>query len=612
MKSGPQKRAVCECVALSALATRSSEWLAGLAAGCDRLVHPSVTSDDQRAAQGRLLRVLLAGPFILAGAALQVLVPELGVALTLTAVCVLLAMAWLCVVVVTATGRGGIAGGVILAGCALFAGLIIAGAGGLASPLALLAAFLVVEVHWIGRSARAAATGGAAAFAALAIQAVVSPWIVDGQAVASAWHWLLPGAYLASLAPRMREMLGERTPLGQEEAGAMLEQTIDAVVLRMATNGDVTDVSEKARDQLNLQPELLLSSGLLDRIHVADRVVYLSAIADLREGARTRRCDLRLRLPREADRPLGDNYRAFVIELARPADRDEIIGLLRHNGEIAELRAALAQARDAVDSSDVAKSRFLAAVSHELRTPLNAIVGFSDMLAHGMCGPLGSSRQEEYVQLIRESGNHLLAVVNAILDVSKIESGTYEIHPESFRFGEAAETCRAMMALQAETKNIALTMRIGAGVGEIVADRRSIKQMLINLLSNAIKFTPEGGSVSLSATRLGSRLHFTVSDTGIGIAAADLGRLGEPFTQIQNDYTRQFEGTGLGLSVVRGLVGLHCGTMTIESVPGEGTSVAISLPVEGPEAAVPSRGGVLSMKSSANNEEIDGTLRKIA
>lgn len=540
------------------------------------------------------------------------LVPVLGVVATLAAVCVLLAIAWLSVVAVAATGRGGLAAGAVLASCAPFVGLIIAGAGGMASPLALLGPCLVAEAYWVGRSARAAWAGTAAAFAALIIQAAVLPWMADAQPVANGWHWLVPVAYLASFAPRLRALLAVRAPLDQENAHAALEQAIDAVVLRMATNGDVVDASEQARDLLSLQPELLLASGLLDRIHVADRVAYLSAIADLREGAHSRRCDLRLRLPRGADQPLGDNYRPFVVELARFADSPEIVGLLRRNDEMAALRAALAEARDVADSSDIAKNRFLAAVSHELRTPLNAIIGFSDMLAHGMCGPLGSSRQEEYVRLIRESGNHLLAVVNAILDVSKIESGTYEIHPESFRFGEAAEMCRSMMALQAETKDIALTMRMGAGVGEIVADRRSVKQMLINLLSNAIKFTPEGGKVSLSATRLGSRLHFSVSDTGIGIAAADLARLGEPFTQIQNDYTRQFEGTGLGLSVVRGLVGLHRGTMTIESAPGEGTTVAISLPVEGPEAVFPSRGEVLSMKSSANNEEIDGTLRKIA
>ncbi|MGI6851533.1 sensor histidine kinase [Mesorhizobium sp. 1B3] len=589
-----------------------SEWLAGLAAGCDRLVHPSVADDDRRAAQGRLVRVLLAGPFVLAAAAVQVLVPALGVVATLAAVCVLLAIAWLSIVMVAATGRGGLAAGALLGGCTPFVGLIIAGAGGMASPLTLLAPCLVAEAYWVGRSTRAAWAGAAAAFAALIIQTVALLWMIDVQPVSSGWHWLVPVAYLASFAPRMREFLGARTPQGQENAGTALEQVIDAVVLRMAANGDVIDASGKARDLLSLQPELLLASGLLDRVHVADRIAYLSAIADLREGADLRRCDVRLRLPREAGQPLGDNYRSFMVELARPSEGREIVGLLRHNGEMAALRAALAEARDAADTSDVAKNRFLAAVSHELRTPLNAIIGFSDMLAHGMCGPLGSPRQEEYVRLIRESGNHLLTVVNAILDVSKIESGTYEIHPEPFRFGEAAEMCRSMMALQAETKNILLTVRMGAGVGEIVADRRSVKQMLINLLSNAIKFTPEGGKVSLSATRLGSRLHFSVTDTGIGIAATDLARLGEPFTQIQNDYTRQFEGTGLGLSVVRGLVGLHRGTMTIESAPGEGTTVAISLPVDGPEAVLPSRGEVLSMKSPSNNEEIDGTLRKIA
>lgn len=599
-------------MALSVMATRLSEWLAGLAAGCDRLVHPSVIDDDRRSAHGRLFRVLLAGPFILAAAAVQVLVPTLGVGVTLSAISVLLSIAWLSIVVISATGRGGLAASVVLAGCAPFVGLVVAGAGGMASPLALLALCLFAEAYWVARSRRAARAGAAAAFAALILQAVASPWIADAQPVSSGWHWIVPVAYLMSFAPRLRDLLGARAPQEETTLGMMLEQTVDAVVLRMATNGDIVDASDKARELLSLQPELLLASGLLDRIHVADRIVYLSAIADLREGARLRRCEVRLRLPREADQPPGDKYHAFVIELARVAEGQEIIGLLRDNGEMAALRAALADARAAADSGDVAKNRFLAGVSHELRTPLNAIIGFSDMLAHGMCGPLTSSRQEEYVRLIRESGNHLLAVVNAILDVSKIESGTYEIHPESFRFGEAAEMCRSMMALQAETKNVGLTVRLGSGVGEIVADRRSVKQMLINLLSNAIKFTPEGGKVSLSATRLGSRLHFSVSDTGIGIAAADLGRLGEPFTQIQNDYTRQFEGTGLGLSVVRGLVGLHRGTMTIESAPGEGTTVAISLPLDGPEAVLPTRGEVLSMKSSANYEEIDGTLRKIA
>ena len=599
-------------MALSAFASRSSEWLAGLAAGSDRLIHPSVAADDRRAAQGRLLRLLLAGPFAIACAAVQVLTPVMGVAATLAVICVLLAIAWIGVVMVSATGRTGFASAAMLVSCAPVVGLVVAAAGGLASPLALLAIYMAFEAYWVARTARAAWLGGAAALAAVFAQAGFSAWLIDGQAVASAWHWLVPAAYAISFAPRLRELLDRHPTQHEAHQPRTLEQAIDAVVLHMASNGDVLDASAKTRDLLNLPSELLLAGGLLDRVHVADRVAYLCAVADVRGGSELRRCELRLRLPREAGQPVGDNYRCFVLELARLDDAGEIIAVLRPNDEMAELRSALEQAREAADGSDVAKHKFLAAVSHELRTPLNAIVGFSDMLTHGMCGPLGSSRQEEYVRLIGESGNHLLAVVNAILDVSKIEAGAYEIHPEAFRFRDAAEMCRAMIALQAEAKNIALTVRMGAGVGEIVADRRAVKQILINLLSNAVKFTPEGGKVVLGATRLGSRLHFSVSDTGIGIAEEDLGRLGEPFTQVQNDYTRQFEGTGLGLSVVRGLVSLHHGTMTIESAPGEGTTVAVSLPVDGPEAVLPARGEVLMMKSSAKNEEIDGTLRKIA
>lgn len=596
---------------VSALATRSSEWLAGLAAGCDRLVHPSVTPAGPRARHRRLLGVLLVGPFFLAAAAAQVLVPQFGVAATLAGICGLLAVAWLAIVVVTTTGRDRLAADAMLVLSVPLVGLTIAAAGGPASPLALLAVGLAVESYWVARTTRSALLGMLAALAALLVQASVAPGLIGEQVLASVWHWLVPAAYVLSLAPRLREFLEARSPALQGGEPA-IEEIIDAVVLRMAPNGDVVDASQKARVLLNLPPELLLSTGLLERVHVADRVAYLCAVADIREGAPSRRCEVRLRLPREADQAAGGNYRLFSVELVRVRDGQEIIALLRQNGEMEELRAALALARDAADSSNVAKNRFLATVSHELRTPLNAIIGFSDMLIHGMCGPFGDAKQREYVGMIRESGNHLLAVVNSILDVSKIEAGSYDIHPESFRFADAAEMCRAMLALQADAKRIALNVRIGSGVGEIMADRRSVKQMLINLVSNAIKFTPEGGGITLAATRIGSRLHFSVSDTGIGIAEADLARVGEPFTQIQNDYTRQFEGTGLGLSVVRGLVSLHGGTMTIESAPGEGTTVSISLPVDGRRAHEPSRGEVLPMKPAETSGEIDGTLRKIA
>jgi cell cycle sensor histidine kinase DivJ len=570
-----------------------------------------VTCADVRARQARLLGVLLVGPFFLAAAAAQVFVPGIGVAATLAAICGLLASAWLAVVAVT-TGRDTLAAGAMLAVGAPAVGSIIAAAGGIASPLSLLALGLAIESYWVARTPRSARLGGLAAVGAFVIQAMVAPALAGVDTAASAWQWLVPAGYVLSLMPRLRALLGaeQRQDADNEHPG--IEDVIDAVVLRMALNGDVADVSRKAREILNLQPELLLSSGLLDRVHVADRVAYLSALADIRDGACSRNCELRLRLPRQPDGPSGDNYRLFCVELVRAGDAREIVVLLRQASQMEELRAALAVAYEAADRNNAAKDRFLATVSHELRTPLNAIIGFSDMLAHDMCGKLDDPRQREYVCMIRDSGNHLLAVVNSILDVSKIEAGSYDIHPESFRFRDAVDMCRAMLAPQAEAKKLALNMHVAGAVGDVIADSRAVRQILINLVSNAIKFTPEGGSVSLAAKRLGSRLHFSVADTGIGIAEADLGRIGEPFTQIQNDYTRQFEGTGLGLSVVRGLVGLHQGTMTIESALGQGTTVAISLPIDGPANWRASRGEVLPMKAAETKEEIDGTLRKIA
>lgn len=570
-----------------------------------------MTSADARARQARLLGVVLAGPFFLAAAAAQVFVPSIGVAATLAGICGLLAAAWLAVVAVTASGRDELPGIATLAMAAPAVGAVIAAAGGMASPLSLLAFGLAVESCWVARTSRSAWLGGFAAVGALIVQAVAAPTFAGAHAAASAWHWLVPAAYMLSLLPRLHSLLGVERHQATDGQERGIEDVIDAVVLRMAPNGEVADVSRKARDILNLQPELLLSSGLLDRIHVADRVAYLSALADIRDGASSRSCELRLRLPRQADGPSGNNYRLFCAELVRADDAADIVVLLRQAGQTEALRSALAEAKEAADRNNAAKDRFLATVSHELRTPLNAIIGFSDMLAHGMCGKLDDPKQHEYICMIRDSGNHLLAVVNSILDVSKMEAGSYDIHPEAFRFRDAVDMCSAMLSPQAEAKSVALNMSVGGAVGDVVADSRAVRQILINLVSNAIKFTPEGGGVTLAAKRLGSRLHFSVTDTGIGIAEADLGRIGRPFTQIQNDYTRQFEGTGLGLSVVRGLVGLHQGTMTIESALGEGTTVAISLPIEGP-AKGPSRGEVLPMKAAETREEIDGTLRKIA
>jgi len=581
-----------------------------MAAGCDRLVHPSIAGDAMRSRHRRLIAVLLASPFFAACALSQTLFHAAGPAVTLAVIFSVYGAFWLAALVIASTGRDRPAGIAVLSISILPAVAILIGAGGLASPLAVLPAALALEAAWVWRTRRAADLGAAAAAVVYPLATLFGPLSEVGSV--SPWHWLVPLAYAATVGLRVAGLLKERPDRKHADAGR-LEDIVEAVVFRVAASGEVVDVSAKARNILRLAPELLLGNGIFERIHVADRVPYLCALADMREGAALRQIELRLRLPSEVAKAGADNYRPFAMELAgQRMGSGSFVAIVR-SSEVRTLREALQSATEQANSIEIAKTRFLAAVSHELRTPLNAIIGFADMLGHEMCGRFSDPRQKEYVGLIKESGHHLLGVVNSILDVSKIESGTYAIHPEPFRFKDAVAMCHSMMAFQAEAKAIRFKTEAGNDVGQINGDRRAVQQILINLVSNAIKFTPDGGEVSIGVKRLGSRLHFWVSDNGIGIGADDLAQLGKPFMQVQNDYTRHFEGTGLGLSLVKGLVALHDGTMAIESALNEGTTVTVSLPVAGPhprEAGAECRETTIDMTCS--NEGTDGSLRKTA
>jgi cell cycle sensor histidine kinase DivJ len=218
-------------------------------------------------------------------------------------------------------------------------------------------------------------------------------------------------------------------------------------------------------------------------------------------------------------------------------------------------------------------------MSHELRTPLNAIIGFSDMLANDQL-VLDPARKFEYAKLINDSGRHLLSVVNGILDMSKMESGNFEITPEPFAPAPAIRSCCDILALKAQEAGVDLKTRIAADLPEVVADRRAVNQILINLVSNAIKFTLRGGRVCVSALRDGPKLVVAVEDTGVGIGETDLPRLGEAFFQARASYDRRHDGTGLGLSIVKGLVRLHGGDIDIRSRLGDGTRVTVRLPID--------------------------------
>jgi cell cycle sensor histidine kinase DivJ len=219
-------------------------------------------------------------------------------------------------------------------------------------------------------------------------------------------------------------------------------------------------------------------------------------------------------------------------------------------------------------------------MSHELRTPLNAIIGFSDMLTKESALMLDTKRRSEYAGLINSSGYHLLSVVNGILDMSKIETGNFEITPEPFAPVDVVTACCGILALRARETGVALEKQAPDDLPELIADKRALSQILLNLLSNAIRFTDRGGRVTISARAEAAHITFAVEDDGVGISADDLARVGEPYFQAGTSYDRRHGGTGLGLSIVKGLVQLHGGELSIRSRVGDGTRVTVRLPLD--------------------------------
>ena len=226
-----------------------------------------------------------------------------------------------------------------------------------------------------------------------------------------------------------------------------------------------------------------------------------------------------------------------------------------------------------------AKSDFLANVSHELRTPLNAIIGFSELIRDGTIGPL-DAKYREYGGDIHESGRHLLKIINAVLDISKIERGRLELHNDVVSIGETVERCDRMIRPMASAAGVSLSTDVSRSLPFIHADEVRFQEILLNLISNAVKFTPPGGAVTIRASMEAGGLVIAVKDTGIGMKESDIAVALEPFRQIDGRLNRQFTGTGLGLPLAKRLVELHGGNLAIESAPGLGTTVRIRLPSE--------------------------------
>jgi len=261
----------------------------------------------------------------------------------------------------------------------------------------------------------------------------------------------------------------------------------------------------------------------------------------------------------------------------------EAVDSLRSSeAQLAELARKYEAEKIRAEGANKAKSEFLANMSHELRTPLNAINGFSEIMHGEMFGALGDRRYKEYAGDILSSGQHLLALINDILDMSKIEAGKMNLKFEPVAIEDVVEDAVRLVRNRAESSNLTINVNLPI-LPEIEADYRALKQVALNLLSNALKFTPNGGQVTVSADLRaasgGDRVRISVTDTGIGISAEDLARLAQPFEQIESQHSKTQQGTGLGLALTKSLVEMHGGVLEMESQPGVGTTVSFVLPV---------------------------------
>ncbi|WP_069095403.1 PAS domain-containing sensor histidine kinase [Methyloligella halotolerans] len=368
--------------------------------------------------------------------------------------------------------------------------------------------------------------------------------------------------------------------MGEERYRLLAENATD-MITRHDERGRVIFASLASQQLLGAPASVLAGNGLFERVHVADRPAYLTALSRAQIDNQPMAVEFRLR--RQGDSGPDDYIWAEmrcrpVRQMQGDGAARSVVAITRDISERKAQEAELLRARDSAESASRAKTQFLANMSHELRTPLNAVIGFSEILSRELFGRLGEDRYRDYARLIHESGGHLLNVVNDILDMSKIEAGKFNILKEPFDVGTLLKSCVDIVGPTAEQKSLSLEVEMPVGMPELLADKRACKQMLLNVLSNAIKFTDEGGRVHLSAHEVDGAVHLRVRDTGIGIAEKDLPNLGNPFVQADNSYDRSYDGAGLGLSVVKGLARLHGGRLEIESQLGEGTTVTVILP----------------------------------
>ena len=484
----------------------------------------------------------------------------------------LAAAAFPAIVVLILGGRIGRRGrSLVLVLWAVAGGVACGLTGGVSGPFAVFCLAPMAAATLLGSSrllAQAAALAVmAAALAALAQFARLCP--VPPDEPLRSWLGLVALSVLGvafagglSLARRRGEGQGATAQADHDRMERLLS---DQPYLLAALDGQGTVLAAYGYCPPGLADEVLRQQGLIEAVAPVDRQIVAQALNEALEEGRA-----------EASfRPAAWPERHIRLSL-RHSEDGRLAGVLHDLTAQKERETLLEAARAEAEAANGGKSRFLANMSHELRTPLNTIMGFSDAMRSKLFGPL-PAKYVEYADLIHESGKHLLDLINDVLDMSKIEAQRFQLNIEGFDAREPVFSALRLMRVQADDSGVAMRAVLPAEPLRIEADSRALKQIVLNLVSNALKFTPRGGQVTVTVTTLAEALELTVADTGMGIAAEDLKRLGRPFQQA-GDASQRAQGTGLGLSLVRAFAELHGGRMSIQSALGQGTTVTVRIP----------------------------------